>query len=581
MEAPRVTEPDLRGVSDEPSKSERIRGAIYDVAVFNDPDPWRVCTFVAETLAEVYGSNAVITLLRDDFAEFRYIGGKEGTLKNSVGSTLESSICRLPIESLRAVAISDVARSPEVCDSTPARLGVLSYVGAPLLSVNQTVRGALSMMSTERRDDLGEEDVRFVTILAARVAAELERARIAEIQTRAKREASDQEATHLASTREVLDAMVHAFDLVSLDEPIETILVAQTALLENLVGFGSVAIVLASGIEGGPIVATPYEHRRLATTEAIEEVRRNTWLRRDALRQLGLDGFAEGLAVPLGSHHRRFGFLIYESEARTELDDRRRLHLEALSEQVALTLEAYTLRAEIVAQNRNAAAHEAQEVLAGRLASSGLLAATVAHDVKNIVAAISLEVASTAEPLRALAAVRTHLDRFAILSHRLLSYSKPRMLVKRPIDLDELLRRITGVFTDYMRIADIQLLYSPAKMPIQLLGDPHQIEHLFANLLLNAIQAMSAKSGGVIDIRVKRAGKRAIIEVRDTGPGVKEENLDKMFEPFVGFRHEGFGLGLFSARRIANEHGGDVRAVSTPGVGTTLTVTLQAAPIEP
>ncbi|RYG28820.1 ATP-binding protein [bacterium] len=107
------------------------------------------------------------------------------------------------------------------------------------------------------------------------------------------------------------------------------------------------------------------------------------------------------------------------------------------------------------------------------------------------------------------------------------------------------------------------------------------MEHLFANLLLNSIQAMSAKSGGVIEIRVKRVGKRAVIEVRDSGPGVKEENLDKMFEPFVGFRHEGFGLGLFSVRRIANEHGGDVKAASTLGVGTTITVTLQAAPTEP
>ncbi|RYG28592.1 ATP-binding protein, partial [bacterium] len=144
-----------------------------------------------------------------------------------------------------------------------------------------------------------------------------------------------------------------------------------------------------------------------------------------------------------------------------------------------------------------------------------------------------------------------------------------------------LLKRITGLFSDYMRISEVQLLYSPAKMPITLLGDPHQIEHLFANLLLNAIQAMSAKSGGMIEIRVKRNGRKAVVEVRDSGPGVKEENLDKMFEPFVGFRHEGFGLGLFSARRIANEHGGDIKVASTVGVGSTFTVSLQAAPIEP
>ncbi len=560
---------------------ETMRETLYRVSVFNDPDPWKVCSFIAEALGNFYSAHGIVTVLRDEFLEFRCLGGPPGPLSDLVGTTLDQSCCRIPIEALKPTLIADAEDDLRTCESVIVRMGIRAYMGFPLTSAQGTVRGTLSLMGGLRETPLDDEDLRFLSLLGMRVANELERARNVDTQLAAHRSVVEDQAADLAATREVLDAMVHAFDLVSFDESIETVLVAQAALLENLLGFGTVAILATGSAMAQSVLATPYEHRSVASPEAMTDIRRTVWLRRDALRQLGLEGFAEGLAVPLGSERRRFGFLIYEAERRIDLDEHRRIHLEAIAEQVALTLEAYTLRSELVEAGKEATARESEAVLASRLSTAGLLGATVAHDVKNIVAAISLELASNVEPARTLAAVRTHLDRFAILSHRLLSYSKPRMVVKRPVDLDEILRRVTGLFADHLRISDIQLVLSPAKMPIAVLSDPHQIEHLFANLLLNSIQAMSAKSGGLIEIKVKRSGRKAVVEVRDTGPGVKEENLDKMFEPFVGFRHEGFGLGLFAARRIANEHGGDVKVASTIGVGTSFTVTLQAAPFEP
>jgi signal transduction histidine kinase len=110
--------------------------------------------------------------------------------------------------------------------------------------------------------------------------------------------------------------------------------------------------------------------------------------------------------------------------------------------------------------------------------------------------------------------------------------------------------------------------------------DPEQIGRVFANLISNAIQAMSgpaADKTGELDIDTAEENGFLVINFRDTGCGIKEENLDKIFEPLFTTKPKGIGLGLAISRRLVEQNGGRIEVASRLGKGTTFTVKL---PIE-
>src|SRR5207244_835748 len=102
-----------------------------------------------------------------------------------------------------------------------------------------------------------------------------------------------------------------------------------------------------------------------------------------------------------------------------------------------------------------------------------------------------------------------------------------------------------------------------------------RLEHLFINLFLNALNAMQA-SGGTLRIEVKEQDSGVQVDVRDTGSGIKPESLPHIFDAFFTTRANGTGLGLFSAKRIVEEHSGKIDVTSQPGHGATFSVWLPA-----
>ena len=98
------------------------------------------------------------------------------------------------------------------------------------------------------------------------------------------------------------------------------------------------------------------------------------------------------------------------------------------------------------------------------------------------------------------------------------------------------------------------------------------MKQAFMNLILNAMQAMP--NGGSLDVVTKHFDSGIRIEVSDTGVGISEENLARLFEPFFTTKSGGTGLGLTNAKRIIQQHGGDIEVRSKMGVGTTVIVTL-------
>ena len=128
-----------------------------------------------------------------------------------------------------------------------------------------------------------------------------------------------------------------------------------------------------------------------------------------------------------------------------------------------------------------------------------------------------------------------------------------------------------------------QALSKPVKVELhkydgQLLveHDTGQIHQVLLNLMLNAIQAMDeAEAGpGVVDVDISTRDGKAVVSVRDTGKGIKPENLANIFRPFYTTKGHGTGLGLSLARRIVEDHGGKILVESEVGKGSTFEVML-------
>jgi two-component system sensor histidine kinase AtoS len=112
--------------------------------------------------------------------------------------------------------------------------------------------------------------------------------------------------------------------------------------------------------------------------------------------------------------------------------------------------------------------------------------------------------------------------------------------------------------------------------PCNVLGDHHNLEQLFLNLLLNAHEATPA--GGAVSVAVTRESEKVTVSVADTGPGIAPELLDRIFEPFFTTKQRGSGLGLAISAAVAEAHGARLSPGNRPGGGAIFSVEFPLTP---
>jgi two-component system sensor histidine kinase HydH len=244
----------------------------------------------------------------------------------------------------------------------------------------------------------------------------------------------------------------------------------------------------------------------------------------------------------------------------------------AVIDQVALTVETHRLQSELREAVETLRATQRRMVEVEKLRAAGTLAASVAHDIRNILASLQMELADATPDAES---VRAQLARFSTLTHRLLAFSRPNVLETRPTSLAEVIGRVTPLIAGQAEACGVRMDVSLPEDLLLIAADASRIEHLFVNLFLNAIEAMSPE-GGMLAIGGRAAGDRVEVTVRDTGRGVAAENAERIFDPFFTTRANGLGLGLFSCKQIAEEHGGEVTVANVPGGGACFTVRLPA-----
>lgn len=220
---------------------------------------------------------------------------------------------------------------------------------------------------------------------------------------------------------------------------------------------------------------------------------------------------------------------------------------------------------------------------ADKLAALGTLAAGVAHEVKNPLHALGLNLHLLAEELGStrpsLEEVRSYLDilrsevqRLHRIVENFLRFAKPSIPEVKPLDLNGLVERVLSLVAfeaaDHGVTIDIE--FDPALETVP--GDEGQLAQVFLNLTINALQAMP--SGGTLTVITQRRNGWAEAIVKDTGEGIKQEVLPHVFDPYFTTRPGGVGLGLAVVHRIVEGHHGTIDVESEAGKGTMMIVRL-------
>ncbi|BCR06670.1 hypothetical protein DESUT3_37390 [Desulfuromonas versatilis] len=226
---------------------------------------------------------------------------------------------------------------------------------------------------------------------------------------------------------------------------------------------------------------------------------------------------------------------------------------------------------EFNAMARKIKAREKQIRQVDRLASLGILAAGVAHEVRNPLAgmkscaqlmqrkAISGEVAQLA------GGINEEIDRLDKMVRQLLDFARPKEAAPRPVRLEQVLERVLEMIGKSLQQEGIEVQADlPATPPV--LVDADQAQQIFLNLALNAAQAM--KGGGRLRMSLRQEDAAVLAVVADTGCGIAEEHQDRIFDPFFTTRASGTGLGLSVVHSLMTENGITWQLQSTPGGGT-------------
>jgi two-component system sensor histidine kinase HydH len=216
-----------------------------------------------------------------------------------------------------------------------------------------------------------------------------------------------------------------------------------------------------------------------------------------------------------------------------------------------------------------------------RLAAVGELAAGIAHELRNPLTSVKLliqavqrnQVAASADEKR-LQVVEQEIVRMETTIRELLDFARPPKLRRVCHDVRETLRRALTLAAASAQQAKVVVEEDLGDAPALVDADPAQLDQVFVNLLLNAIEAMA--DGGTLHVTVDRQGRQSEgllrIVFRDTGSGIPDEVMSRLFEPFVTSKERGTGLGLAISRRIMQEHGGRLTASNAPPGGATFVV---------
>ncbi len=225
-----------------------------------------------------------------------------------------------------------------------------------------------------------------------------------------------------------------------------------------------------------------------------------------------------------------------------------------------------------------------QLIQSEKLAAIGKVTAGIAHEINNPLNNISLTAEVLLEDMENMTCderremindILVQAERARDIVHHLLQFSRmKKSTVREKVDLAELVETTLALLKNELKITHTKVKTSLQKGLATIFGNPNQLQQVLVNIILNAVQAMGEGGNLEIWLDVDKEKKRAFISVKDNGPGIPDEVLKHILEPFYTTKKDGTGLGLSVSYGIIKEHNGDIHIESKKGEGTTITIEL-------
>ena len=217
-----------------------------------------------------------------------------------------------------------------------------------------------------------------------------------------------------------------------------------------------------------------------------------------------------------------------------------------------------------------------------RLACIGLLAAGIAHEINNPLGGILIyshllleETKENSNQAETLKKIIKETSRCKNIVKGLLEFARPKEPEMAPTDLNEVINKALALFERQALFQNIKIEKDFSDLP-RLVADGFQLQQVFANIIINAAEAMDGNGVLTIKTHLDARTDSLRIEFRDTGHGIREEDLPRLFEPFFTTKEvgKGTGLGLAISYGLVQKHNGSIEVKSQVGQGSTFTVVL-------
>lgn len=304
-----------------------------------------------------------------------------------------------------------------------------------------------------------------------------------------------------------------------------------------------------------------------------------------------------GIMCKLESNGEIHGLLgVFNSDPYS--DSQQRL-FQGISRQATLAIrnaELYELKTnyanhlEDMVEERTEELRSAQQLLvrSEKLASIGRLSAGIAHEINNPLFPLRINLEHMLEDIehdepimkKDIEETLKSVERISRIVQRLLEFTG-RDNSNQPdietVDLGDVVNNVLSLSKKYLEYSKVNADISMPNLPL-IYANRDQIEQVFLNIIINATAAMP--DGGIITINGQLENDEVVLEFTDTGIGIPENMIDKIFEPFVSTKEDGTGLGLFISYGIIENHQGSLDVRSAEGKGATFIVRLPIAPVK-
>lgn len=298
------------------------------------------------------------------------------------------------------------------------------------------------------------------------------------------------------------------------------------------------------------------------------------------------------LAAPLIYQGQSLGLISLGSMRKGAFDNNHLRVLRTIAEQAALAVQnvllftrlqnyAQTLELNVAARTSQLQVAQAELMRSEKLASLGMMASVVAHEINNPLQLLMSNLEMTLEDLESSRPVdkelveqaKNEVERIKQIIRQLLDFARPARSELAPVNINEVTQDVlslAGRKLSHSRIMVEEVLEARSLVH----GNADQIKQVLLNLLLNAVDAMP--EGGTIRLATQDIPPEVQIIVWDTGNGIKPEQITQVFEPFHTTKTKGTGLGLAISQKIIESHGGKISVESKPGSGARFIIGLPA-----